>query len=129
MFKVKNKKKFFFLGRFFFYNSFSNSFTLLSFLKKFYGIGFARSIKSSIFLGRSLYVKLKNVSPFFFFKLHLFFKFNFLLERELKILKEKVFKRYQKEGFYKGLRYQQGMPLRGQRTHSNAKTSRKKLHY
>jgi ribosomal protein S13 len=31
------------------------------------------------------------------------------------------------EKFYKGLRYKAGLPLRGQRTHTNAKTS-KRLH-
>lgn len=45
---------------------------------------------------------------------------------ELKRLMNKDLQRFVTVGAYKGLRYSQGLPLRGQRTHTNAKNSRRR---
>jgi small subunit ribosomal protein S13 len=47
------------------------------------------------------------------------------LRRKRKADKEKLIKL----GTIRGIRLRQGLPVRGQNTHSNARTARKKLNY
>lgn len=50
---------------------------------------------------------------------------NLILGSNLKKLKQLHFKKLVSIKSYKGLRKKQGLPVRGQRTHTNAKTARK----
>lgn len=50
---------------------------------------------------------------------------NLILGSNLKKLKQLHFKNLVSIKSYKGLRKKQGLPVRGQRTHTNAKTARK----
>jgi len=50
---------------------------------------------------------------------------NHLIDSELVRIIQSDMKRKIFIGCYKGLRHNQGLPLRGQRTHTNAKTSRR----
>jgi small subunit ribosomal protein S13 len=52
---------------------------------------------------------------------------NFELSSNLKKVKSIHFKKQLLIKSYKGLRKNQGLPVRGQRTHTNAKTARKRL--
>nr|YP_009755803.1 ribosomal protein S13 [Gonatozygon brebissonii]QIQ23080.1 ribosomal protein S13 [Gonatozygon brebissonii] len=49
----------------------------------------------------------------------------FLIDSELRRIIQKDIKRLIHIGCYRGFRHTEGLPLRGQRTHTNAKTSRK----
>ena len=46
---------------------------------------------------------------------------------DLKRIRDQNIKRFIQIGCYKGFRCVEGLPMRGQRTHTNAKTSRKRL--
>lgn len=48
---------------------------------------------------------------------------------ELKRLLAQDVKRYIDIGVYKGFRFNQGLPVRGQRTHTNAQNTRRKLRF
>ena len=51
-----------------------------------------------------------------------------ILMGDLKKFKSLKFKKLLSIRSYKGLRLRQGLPVRGQRTHTNARTSRKRRH-
>lgn len=50
---------------------------------------------------------------------------NYLIDSELRKIIQNDIKRLIHIGCYRGFRHTEGLPLRGQRTHTNAKTSRK----
>ena len=52
---------------------------------------------------------------------------NFVLLGDLKKAKSLNFKRLVSIKSYRGLRLKQGLPVRGQRTHTNARTAKKRL--
>ena len=51
---------------------------------------------------------------------------NIIINNELKKLRNDLFKEKIKKKTYRGLRRLKGLPVRGQRTHTNAKISKKK---
>ena len=53
---------------------------------------------------------------------------NYRVEGELRTQIAMDIKRLMEIGCYRGLRHKRGMPVRGQRTHTNAKTRRGKRH-
>lgn len=48
--------------------------------------------------------------------------------KDLKKKESRILKQHIQTGTYKGIRYQQGLPANGQRTHSNASICRLRLH-
>jgi len=97
-------------------------------LKQIYGIGKKRSYFICKKLGFSNNLKVKNLSKDQVTELlKLIDSLNLILASDLKKLKFLSIKNFISIKSYKGFRRNQGLPLRGQRTHTNAKTARKKV--
>ena len=92
-----------------------------------YGIGKSNSLIICRKLGFSKNFKLENLSKEQLNKLvHTIDSMNIELGSDLKKLKLMSFKKLILIKSYKGFRRNQGLPVRGQRTHTNSKTARKK---
>lgn len=97
-------------------------------LKQIYGIGEKRSSSICKKLGFSKNLKVKDLSKDQITELLRFIELLGLpLASDLKKLKFLSIKNLISIKSYRGFRRNQGLPLRGQRTHTNARTSRKKL--
>lgn len=92
-----------------------------------FGIGKINSIYICKKLGFSKNLKLKNLSKEQIQNLISIIELsNFILIGDLKKLKALKLKTLLSIKSYKGFRLKQGLPVRGQRTHTNARTSRKR---
>ena len=95
-------------------------------LKNVYGIGKTRSLDICKKLGFSKNFKVNNLSEFQIKTIvFLVENSNIVITSDLKKLKSLVIKTLVSIKSYRGLRKIKGLPVRGQRTHTNAKTSRK----
>lgn len=95
-------------------------------LKSIYGIGKTRLKNIYLRLGSSKYSRILDLPlP----KRRGLEKLTakWLLDKELKKKEVSVLVSHLKTGSYKGIRFRQGLPANGQRTHSNASTARRKL--
>ena len=91
-----------------------------------YGIGKPTSVKICKRLGFSLNFKIKDVTEEQTLEILKLVEFlNLITNNELKQLKSQILKNLVEMKCYKGLRRNRGLPVRGQRTHTNAKSSRK----
>jgi len=103
--------------------------SLLFALNKIYGLGVSNSQKICKKLGISVNFKVKDLTEKQIFKLtNLIESSNFNVASNLKKKKLLVFKKLANIKSYRGLRKIEGLPVRGQRTHTNSKTSKKKLY-
>lgn len=101
---------------------------LISILLEIYGLNWSSSIYILALHGLSFNVRIKNIPEIFLNFLNSTLKVNFIIYNTL-IKNFKVKIRFKKTlGTYNGLRLSLGLPSRGQRTHSNAKTAKKKLY-
>lgn len=92
-----------------------------------YGIGYSTSKLICKKLGLSLNLKTKDLSRDQIVELlKLIDLLNLPLNNELKKVKTLSLKKLINIKSYKGLRRLRGLPVRGQRTHTNARSSRKK---
>ena len=96
-------------------------------LKSIYGLNnFTNIILKK--LGLSINFKVINLSAKQISKLVLIInKSNIIINNELKKIRLSLFNKLVNLKTIKGLRLLKGLPVRGQRTHTNAKTSKKKL--
>jgi len=95
-------------------------------LRKIVGIGKKHSIFFSKQLGCSVNFKIKNLNDEQILQLlNIIDNSKILINDNLKKSKIFIFKKLILIKSYRGLRRFKGLPVRGQRTHSNAKTSRK----
>jgi small subunit ribosomal protein S13 len=93
-----------------------------------YGIGKSRSFLICKNLGFSLNLKIKHLSKDQLNNINKNIDLlNLELASNLKKIKLLNAKKLISIKSYRGLRRYQGLPVRGQRTHTNAKTSRKKM--
>jgi small subunit ribosomal protein S13 len=95
-------------------------------LTSIYGIGKYRSKLLCKILGLSLNFTSENLSKEQINKLIKTVELlSFSLSSDLKKIKVLISKKLISIKSYKGLRHYQGLPVRGQRTHTNAKTAKK----
>ena len=95
-----------------------------------YGIGFHTSNLICKKFGLSPNLKLKNLSSDQIVELlKLIDSLNLPLNNELKKIKTLSLKKLINIKSYRGLRRLKGLPVRGQRTHTNAKSSRKNKNF
>nr|YP_009710038.1 ribosomal protein S13 [Coleochaete scutata]QFU80143.1 ribosomal protein S13 [Coleochaete scutata]QIQ23007.1 ribosomal protein S13 [Coleochaete scutata] len=94
-------------------------------LTRIYGIGSSRASEICYALGLSETIRVKRLTQFQIRQLTLYIENNFFINRDLNEIITKDMKRLRTVGCYRGLRHHAGLPCRGQRTHTNAKTSRK----
>jgi len=94
-------------------------------IQKIYGIGKKQSFLICKKLGFSINLKTVDLSNDQIIKLvKMIEKSNLIITSELKKLQSLFLKKLVEIKSYKGLRKIQGLPVRGQRTHTNAKTAR-----
>nr|NP_689356.1 ribosomal protein S13 [Chaetosphaeridium globosum]AAM96621.1 ribosomal protein S13 [Chaetosphaeridium globosum] len=94
-------------------------------LIQLYGIGRAKASFICSLLGVSPFIKVNQLTRFQTDELNKIISSNFLIELELKRIVQTDIRRLVTIGCYRGLRHIAGLPLRGQRTHTNAKTARR----
>lgn len=95
-------------------------------LTKIYGIGNTTAFIICKKLGFSINLKIKDLTQEQTIEmLQLIDSLNLNLNNELKKLKSLTLKHLVSIKSYKGLRRVRGLPVRGQRTHTNAKSARK----
>jgi len=95
-------------------------------LRHVYGIGESKSLLICKKLGFSSNLRVKNLSSVQINQiLKLIESLNFVLANELKRLKLLQKQHLVNIKSYRGLRRKKGYPIRGQRTHTNAKTASK----
>lgn len=108
----------------------SESDSLAYAIKNIYGIGKYQSTRLCKKLGYSLNLKVKNLSEEQVLKLLNLIEFSdFKVIGDLKKLKNLILKRLVYIKSLKGLRKIRGLPVRGQRTHTNAKIAKKSKKY
>jgi len=93
-------------------------------LRKIYGIGYERSSKvaDSIGLGKNLYFFRINYYIFEIF--NIMFRISYITDDRLKFLIKQQMLRFLDIKLVKGIRFSKGLPIRGQRTHSNCKQTK-----
>ena len=95
-------------------------------LRYIYGIGKSKSIFICKKLGFSYNLKIKNLSETQVSKIAKLVEFlNFVVANDLKRLNLLALQKLVYIKSYRGLRRKKGFPVRGQRTHTNAKTAKR----
>lgn len=95
-------------------------------LTNIYGIGQGKAVQLANQLGISKNVKVHDLTKYQIDQLEELISQNHVIRWELKRREAKDIKRLISISSYRGIRHQKGLPLRGQRTHTNARTSRKR---
>ena len=93
--------------------------------KKIYGIGFERAVYVSNLFGFSYRYSINRLNYYFFECMVAIMKIEYSLEDRLKFTIRNRFSIFRDASLVKVKRYDAGLPTRGQRTHSNAKTLRR----
>jgi small subunit ribosomal protein S13 len=89
-----------------------------------YGIGLSRAQKVIASTGVDPDTRVRDLSDEDALKLRSFVTDNFQVEGDLRRLESMNIKRLADIGTYRGRRHRQGLPVRGQRTRTNARTRR-----
>jgi small subunit ribosomal protein S13 len=93
-----------------------------------YGIGLSRSRQICRDLGLAPQLTIGELTENQQYSLAKYIKENFLVEGNLEeYLKQKIL-HYTSNGSRRGYRLRNGLPVRGQRTHTNAKTARRRTY-
>ncbi|MBP5313556.1 MAG: 30S ribosomal protein S13 [Eggerthellaceae bacterium] len=87
-----------------------------------YGIGLTTSKKILSETGVNPDVRVKDLTEEDFAKLRDYIQENLIVEGDLHREVSQNVKRLMEIGCYRGLRHRKGLPVRGQRTHTNART-------
>lgn len=87
-----------------------------------YGIGRSSAEKICLDLNLDKYEKIENISNDAIASIRALIEKSFIVEGDLRKLKQQHIKRLQHIACYRGIRSKQKLPSRGQRTHTNAKT-------
>ena len=87
-----------------------------------YGIGLTTSKKILAETGVDPDIRVRDLGEEDFAKLRDYINNNLLVEGDLHRERTQNIKRLMEIGCYRGLRHRRGLPVRGQRTHTNART-------
>jgi small subunit ribosomal protein S13 len=99
--------------------------TFASALKPLYGIGSTRyRLLLTRFSGNRKSM-LNSVSKSGLLNFVSFVDNNYSTNEQVTRIEKKILRKHLKNGSYKGIRFLQGLPARGQRTHSNHRTARR----
>jgi small subunit ribosomal protein S13 len=94
-----------------------------------YGIGVPCATKICRKLGLLPTLKVKDLTNSQQYDMVKIIKEHFIVENQLKEKLMATIQFYQSNGSLRGYRLRNGLPVNGQRTHSNGKTARKRLNY
>nr|UTT74622.1 ribosomal protein S13 [Erythropalum scandens] len=94
---------------------------------KIYGIGPKKAIQIRYRLGISGNIKRKELTKYQIDQISQMIGLNYGVHWELKRVERADIERLISISRYRGIRHQDGSPLRGQRTHTNARTCRKQI--
>ncbi len=97
-------------------------------LPHLYGIGKSRATAICRELGLPPQLTIKELTEAQQFAIAKKIKEDFIVEGNLEELLKQDLQRYQNNGSLRGYRLRNGLPVRGQRTHSNAQTSRRRTY-
>jgi len=89
-----------------------------------YGIGLSRARKTCEGAGITPETKVRDLTDEEIVRLREFIDRNYQIEGDLHRERSQNIKRLMEIGCYRGLRHRRGLPVRGQRTHTNARTRR-----
>lgn len=95
-------------------------------MRAIYGVGFSKASYVCEFLGYGKSFSMNQINRYNYTAINGFLKKYYVLEARLKLLKRESIKDLRKLKLYRGIRHMLKLPVRGQRTHSNAKSSRKR---
>jgi len=87
-----------------------------------FGIGLTRSHQILESAGVGLDTRVKNLTEEEVVRLREYIDHNFKVEGDLRREVSQNIKRLMEIGCYRGIRHRRGLPVRGQRTHTNART-------
>jgi len=105
--------------------SFSGTKKVMFALPELYGIGLAKSKQVCQELGLPPKLRVADLTEVQQFEIAKKLKEEFILESTLREVVKGNLQRYLINGSVRGFRHRNGLPVRGQRTHSNAKTARR----
>lgn len=94
-------------------------------IQKVFGIGANRAAFLCRILGISPAIKVKNLTPVQVRFVRKFLETHYLLGRDLKKNIQENIERLSSIGAYRGTRHRYGLPVRGQRTRTNAHTRKR----
>ena len=98
-------------------------------LKELYGLGLLCSTEIIRDLGFLPILKIKELTANQKIQIIAKIKNEFLVEGSLEEENKLIIQQYRSNGSRRGYRLRNGLPVNGQRTHSNGKTARKHLHF
>lgn len=104
---------------------FNENSKLGSCLMSFFGISFTKVLLVCSCFGLTFSIKMKKVPLYKINGISSFIERNFTSERALKKIYKSSLLHNITVGNYKGLRYKQGLPTNGQRSHTNRKTAKR----
>lgn len=106
-----------------------NNFELFKLIRQFKGIGLSVSKKLCLILGYDFKTKVRDLKKKDLERIDLLVRERVVVDKALSFLLEKNIKKYKRIKSYVGRRHSMGLPVRGQRTHSNGSTSKKLSFY
>ncbi len=100
---------------------------IVSALTSLYGVGNSRAIEICRDLGYTNVQTVESLSEYDHFNIIKKIKESYIVEGNLEEKIKFDLQRYYNNGSQRGYRLRTGLPVRGQRTHSNGKTARRRL--
>jgi small subunit ribosomal protein S13 len=91
-------------------------------LRYIYGVGPTRALETVKATGVNPNTRVKDLTEEEVNKLRTYIEKNFKVEGDLRREVQQNIKRLIEIGCYRGIRHRRGLPVRGQRTHTNART-------
>ena len=101
---------------------FSDNSNIFRSLLSVYGIGYTNAVAICNKFAIHKNMLFKSLNQKRLDRLNFYLNSNFITELDLRRSSKSYFDIHKKNGSYKGLRFKQGLPSNGQRTHTNAKT-------